>query len=134
MVVDTSALVAILLLEHDAQTYADAIAGANPTVISAASYVELTIVALSRGKRGRVELEATLADALIDIVPVSVDQARIAADAYEKYGRGRHPAALNFGDCFAYALAVSRNEPLLFKGGDFALTDVLPALHLPDGC
>ena len=124
MVVDTSALMAILLQEEDARTYADAIAGAS-TVMSAASYVELTIVALSRGLRGRVELEATLADALIDLVPVTIDQAQLAADAYEKYGKGRHPAGLNFGDCFAYALARSRSEPLLFKGEDFALTDVL---------
>jgi ribonuclease VapC len=124
MVVDTSALMAILLQEQDARTYADAIAGAS-TVLSAASYVELTIVALSRGLRGRAELEAMLTDAVIDIVPVTVDQAHLAADAYERYGRGRHPAGLNFGDCFAYALAMSRSEPLLFKGEDFASTDVL---------
>jgi ribonuclease VapC len=125
MVVDTSALVAILLLEPDAQLYADAIARADSAVISAASYVELTIVSLSRGTRGRAEVEATLADALIETVPVTLDQARIAADAYERYGRGRHPAGLNFDDCFAYALAMSRSEALLFKGKDFALTDVL---------
>jgi ribonuclease VapC len=124
MVVDTSALMAILLQEEDARTYADAIAGAS-AVISAASYVELTIVALSRGSRGRAELDAMLADALIDIVPVTIDQAHLAADAYQRYGRGRHPAGLNFGDCFAYALARSRSAPLLFKGEDFALTDVL---------
>lgn len=94
-------------------------------VMSAASYVELTIVALSRGQRGRAELEATLADVQIEIVPVTIDQAHLAADAYERYGRGRHPAGLNFGDCFAYALAMSRNEPLLFKEEDFVLTDVL---------
>jgi ribonuclease VapC len=127
MVVDTSALVAILLLEQDASTYAEAIAGAESAVMSAASYVELTIIAISRGARGRAELEATLSDALIEIVPVTIDQAHIAADAYERYGRGRHPAALNFGDCFAYALAKSRNEPLLFKGADFGLTDVVRA-------
>jgi ribonuclease VapC len=127
MVVDTSALVAILLLEQDAPTYAKAIAGAESAVMSAASYVELTIIAISRGTRGRAELEATLTDALIEIVPVTIDQAHIAADAYERYGRGRHPAALNFGDCFAYALAKSRNEPLLFKGADFGLTDVVRA-------
>jgi len=127
MVVDTSALVAILLLEQDARAYADAIAGAESTVMSAASCAELTIVAISRGTRGRAELEATLTDALIEIVPVTIDQAHIAADAYERYGRGRHPAALNFGDCFAYALAKSGNEPLLFKGADFGLTDVVRA-------
>ena len=125
MVVDTSALVAILLQEEDAQAYADAIAAAATAALSAASYVELAIVSLSRGARGRAELEAMLADAVIDIVPVTLDQARIAAGAYERYGKGRHAAALNFGDCFAYALAQTRCEPLLFKGSDFGLTDVL---------
>ncbi|MGH6898945.1 MAG: type II toxin-antitoxin system VapC family toxin [Geminicoccaceae bacterium] len=127
MIVDTSALVAILLQEDDAETYADAIAGAGTALLSAASYVELAIVSLSRGGRGRAELEATLADAAIEIAPVTPDQARLAADAYERYGKGRHAAALNFGDCFAYALAKSRGEPLLFKGTDFGLTDILRA-------
>jgi ribonuclease VapC len=127
MIVDTSALVAILLQEDDARTYADAIAGAGTAALSAASYVELAIVSLSRGEKGRAELEAMLADAGIEIVPVTLDQARLAAGAYEKYGRGRHAAGLNFGDCFAYALAKSRNEVLLFKGTDFARTDVLRA-------
>lgn len=125
MVVDTSAIVAILLQEDDAPHYADAIADADPVVMSAASYVELSIVALSRGPRGRVELDGTLADAAIEIVPVTVAQARLAAHAYDRFGKGRHPAALNFGDCFAYALARSRAEPLLFKGADFAQTDVV---------
>lgn len=124
MVVDTSALLAILLQEEDAQAYADAIAAAAIAALSAASYVELTIVSLSRGVRGRAELEAALADAAIEIVPVTLDQARLAAGAYQRYGKGRHAAALNFGDCFAYALAKSRGEPLLFKGTDFGLTDV----------
>ena len=124
MVVDTSALLAILLQEEDAQAYADAIAAAAIAALSAASYVELTIVSLSRGVRGRAELEAALADAAIEIVPVTLDQARLAAGAYQRYGKGRHAAALNFGDCFAYALAKSRGEPLLFKGTDFGLTDI----------
>jgi ribonuclease VapC len=84
-------------------------------------------VSLSRGGRGRAELEATLTDAAIDIVPITIEQARLAAGAYEAYGRGRHAAALDFGDCFAYALAKSRDEPLPFKGSDFVLTDVLCA-------
>jgi len=125
MVVDTSAIVAILLQEDDAPHYADAIADADSAVLSAASYVELSIVALSRGARGRVELDGALADAAIEIVPVTIDQARLAADAYARYGKRRHPAALNFGDCFAYALAKSRGEPLLFKGTDFTHTDVV---------
>ena len=116
MVVDTSALIAILLQEEDARGYADAIAGAEVAALSAASYVELAIVSLSRGAHGRAELEAMLADGAIEIVPVTLDQARVAAGAYERYGKGRHPAALNFGDCFAYALAMARGEPLLFKG------------------
>jgi ribonuclease VapC len=124
MVVATSASIAILLQEEDAQTYADAIAAAATAALSVASYVELAIVSLSRGVRGRAELEAMLADAAIDIVPVTLDQARPAAGAYERYGKGRHAAALTFGDCFAYALAKSRGEPLLFKGTDFRLTDV----------
>lgn len=127
MVVDTSALVAILLQEEDAQGYAAAIAGAASPALSAASYVELSIIALARGARGRAELEAMLADAAIEIVPVTPDQARLAADAYERYGKGRHAAALNFGDCFAYALAKIQDRPLLFKGADFALTDLSPA-------
>jgi ribonuclease VapC len=125
MVVDTSVLIAILLQEEDAQIYADAIARAGTAALSAASYVELAIVSLSRGVRGRAELEATLADAGIEIIAVTLDQVRIAVGAYERYGKGRHAASLNFGDCFAYALAKSRGEPLLFKGGDFTLTDVL---------
>jgi ribonuclease VapC len=125
MVVDTSVLIAILLQEEDAQIYADAIARAGTAALSAASYVELAIVSLSRGVRGRAELEATLADAGIEIIAVTLDQARIAVGAYERYGKGRHAASLNLGDCFAYALAKSRGEPLLFKGGDFTLTDVL---------
>ena len=127
MVVATSALVAILLQEDDAPVYADAIAAAAATALSAASYVEVAIMSLSRGVRGRAELEAMLADAAIDIVPVTPDQARLAAVAYERYGKGRHAAALNFGDCFAYALAKSRGEALLFKGTNFGLTDVLRA-------
>ena len=125
MVVDTSALIAILLQEEDAQAYADAIVRAGTAALSAASYLELAIVSLSRGVRGRAELEATLADAGIEIIAVTLDQARIAVGAYERYGNGRHAASLNFGDCFAYALAKSRGEPLLFKGGDFTLTDIL---------
>jgi ribonuclease VapC len=127
MVVDTSALVTILLQEEDAQDYADAIASAPALALSAASYLELAIVSLSRGIRGRAELEAMLADAAIEIVSVTPDQARLAAGAYERYGKGCHAAALNFGDCFAYALAKSRGEALLFKGTDFGLTDVLSA-------
>jgi ribonuclease VapC len=128
MVVDTSALVAILLREPDGDLFAERIAIASSPILSAASYVELAIVACSRGIAARVLVEATLEEVGVAVVPVSLAQARLAADAYARYGRGHHPARLNYGDCFAYALAKERGEPLLFKGGDFARTDVVPAL------
>jgi ribonuclease VapC len=116
MVVDTSGLGGHLAAGAGCPDLRRCDRRADQAVISAASYVELTIVALSRGTRGRAEVEAALADALIETVPMSVDQAHIAADAYARYGRERHPAGLNFSDCFAYALAMSRSEALLFKG------------------
>ena len=128
MVIDPSALVAILLQEDDARVYVDAIAGASEARLSAASYVELSLVGLSRGARGRQEVDETLRDAAIEVVAFDVDQARIAADAFARFGKGRHPAALNLGDCFSYALARTCRQPLLFKGRDFTLTDVASAL------
>ena len=96
--------------------------------MSAANYVEVAIVARSRGQIGRELVDATLDKVEVEIVPVSTELARVAADAFASYGRGRHPARLNYGDCFAYALAKIRNEPLLFKGNDFSQTDLVPAL------
>lgn len=128
MVVDTSAVVAILVGEPDASSLAAAIASATAPVISAASYIELLLVALSRGIAGRSEVDDTLVDAAVEIVPVSLEQARLAVTAFERFGKGRHPARLNYGDCFAYALAQERGLPLLFKGTDFALTDIASAL------
>jgi ribonuclease VapC len=96
--------------------------------MSAASYVELMIIALSRALAGRAEVEEMLKDAQIELVPVSIDHARFAVAAFDRFGKGRHAAKLNFGDCFAYALAKERGEPLLFKGEDFARTDLVPAL------
>ena len=128
MVVDTSAIVAILADEPDGEAYARAIAEADSATMSVASYLELMIVALSRDLAGRTEVEELVADAAIELVAVTLEHARLAATAFEQYGRGRHPAKLNYGDCFAYALAKQRREPLLFKGDDFALTDLVPAL------
>ena len=128
MVVDSSAIIAILLREPEAETFAECIGRHRDSVISAAKYVEVAMVARSRGKLGRDLVDAALAEVDIEIVAVSAALAREAADAFAAYGRGRHPAKLNFGDCFAYALAKSRDEPLLFKGGDFARTDLRPAL------
>ena len=128
MVVDTSAIVAILADEPDGETYARPIPEADSATISVASYLELMIVALSRDLAGRTEVEELVADATIELVAVTLEHAQLAATAFEQYGRGRHPAKLNYSDCFAYALAKQRREPLLFKGDDFALTDLVPAL------
>ncbi|HET6469474.1 MAG TPA: type II toxin-antitoxin system VapC family toxin [Geminicoccaceae bacterium] len=124
MVVDTSAMVAILLAEPEAVSFAERLADAGGAVMSAAAYVELRIIARSRGRRGEAQVDELLMDCGIDVLPVTVAQARIAAAAHERFGKGRHPAGLNFGDCFAYALARERGERLLFKGGDFARTDI----------
>lgn len=127
MVVDTSAVVAILLDEVEGQRFAERLAEAGGAVLSAASYVELRIIARSRGERGEIEVDGTLLDCGIEIVPVTVSQARLAAAAFARFGKGRHPASLNLGDCFAYSLAKERNEPLLFMGNDFSRTDVAAA-------
>lgn len=128
MIVDTSALVAILKGEEDAEVLARRILGQN-TRMSAGSYVELMcVLARSQDPAASRRADRLLAALGLDVIPVSVDQARLAAEAYRVYGRGSgHPAGLNFGDTFAYALAVSQNEPLLFTGDDFSATDVLVA-------
>jgi len=126
MIVDTSALVAIIRGEPDRRAYQALIARAPAARISAATYVELGIVV--DGPRDPVQsssLDALLASARIRIEPFTEAQARIARTAYERFGRGSgHPAGLNMGDCFSYALARELGEPLLFKGRDFALTDI----------
>jgi len=129
MIVDTSALVAILFDESDAQAYARAIAGAETSRLSAASFVETAIVVEAQAKNGgRGQFDALIRRAGIIIEPVTEEQAHIARQAYTDFGKGRHPAGLNFGDCFAYALAKLTAEPLLFKGEDFSKTDITPAL------
>lgn len=130
MIVDASALVAILLAEPDAPIYATAIEGAPIRRLSAATFLEIAIVVDNRrhSSAGR-RLDDAIRDASITIEPVTETQARIAREAYRDYGRGSgHPAGLNFGDCFAYALARDKGEPLLFKGDDFARTDVRSAI------
>lgn len=126
MIIDSSALAAILLEEPDAGFYAATIAAAPVRRISAPSYVELS--AVLDGRRNPVlsgALDATLTSSRIEVCPFTAAQARIARDAYQRFGRGSgHPARLNMGDCFAYALARDLGEPLLFKGNDFALTDI----------
>jgi ribonuclease VapC len=129
MIVDTSALMAILFAEPDAERFATAIAEATICRVSAGSFVEAAVVIESHSKGGAgYQLDALLREAKIKIEPVTEAQAHVARQAFLDFGKGRHPAGLNFGDCFAYALAKSTGEPLLFKGSDFARTDVLAAL------
>lgn len=130
MVIDTSALIAILRAEPDAEIFASAVADAEVRRLSAASYVEAgAVIDGSRDPVASRRLDDLLRTANIQIEPVTVDQAESARAAYRDFGKGSgHPAGLNFGDCFAYALARAWSEPLLFKGNDFARTDVIPAL------
>jgi ribonuclease VapC len=124
MVIDTSAVIAILLAEEDAERYTRAIEMAAEPRMSAASYVEAAVVIDNRGDvLARREFDRFIRRAGIEVVAVDLEQAEIARQAYRDFGKGRHPAGLNFGDCFSYALAKLIDEPLLFKGTDFSLTD-----------
>jgi ribonuclease VapC len=125
MVLDTSALIAILTAEAEAERFASAIATADRRLLSAANWLETAVVIETRyGPAGGQKLDELVQIAQIQIEPVTAEQAAIARQAYQMYGKGRHPAGLNFGDCFAYALAKSKGEPLLFKGSDFNQTDL----------
>jgi ribonuclease VapC len=125
MVIDTSAIVAILFGEAEAEAFAEAIEATPVRLMSVASALEATIVIESElGAEGGRELEAMLQTAGISIDPVTTEQLAAARHAFRNFGKGRHPAALNFGDCFSYALSRTTGEPLLFKGDDFARTDV----------
>ena len=129
MIVDTSAVLAILFNESDAETYAHAISEADSRRISAASFVEAAIVVeVQTRESGSRQFDAFFRRAGIVIEPVTEEQAHAARQAYTDFGKGRHAAALNFGDCFAYALAIVTGEPLLFKGEDFRKTDVKAAI------
>lgn len=130
MIIDTSAIIAILRDEPDAATYAAAIEAAQVRRLSAASYVEVgAVIGSARDPVASRRIDELLGIASIVIEPVTADQARRARDAYRDFGTGSgHRAGLNFGDCFAYALATSLGEPLLFKGDDFGATDVVPAV------
>jgi len=125
MVIDTSAIVAILFGEAEAEAFAEAIEATPVRFMSVASALEATIVIESElGAEGGRELDALLQTAGISIEPVTAEQLAAARHAFRNFGKGRHPAALNFGDCFSYALSKATGEPLLFKGQDFAQTDV----------
>lgn len=130
MIIDTSALVSILDQEAEAERLARAIAAASERMLSAANLVETGIVMqVRRGDEADRDLDLLLAKLKIDIIPVSGKQANLARKAFQHYGRGRHPAKLNFGDCFAYALAKDSSAPLLFKGNDFSQTDIMIASY-----
>lgn len=125
MVIDTSALLAILLDEPERRSFNEAIAAASSRVMSTATFVEASIVLESRfGAEGVRDLDLFVERAGIELAAVDEDQARMARRAFSRFGKGRHPAGLNYGDCFAYALATVLGEPLLYKGNDFSQTDV----------
>ena len=129
MIIDTSAILAILLGEADATHYEDAIAAAWPRRMSAVALLEAAMVIEGRGDAAAGQaLDAMLEKASVELVAVTAEQAAAARRAWRRFGKGNHPAALNFGDCFAYALAEMTGEPLLFKGSDFSRTDVNVAM------
>lgn len=125
MVIDTSALAAIFFGEPERHKFLSAITAAGSRLVSATSVLETGIVLEARqGEAAGREFDLFVVRANLQIVPVDAEQADLARSAWRKYGKGRHPASLNFGDCFSYALAKASGEPLLAKGTDFASTDV----------
>ena len=129
MIVDSSAILAILFAEPDAAVFANAMSEADACRISAATFVEVAVVVEAQTQdRGSRQLDAFLRRAGFVIEPVTEEQAHLARQAYSDFGKGRHPAGLNFGDCFSYALAKASGEALLFQGGDFSKTDIVSAL------
>ncbi len=125
MVVDSSALLAILLGEPEQRALLEAIEAADVRLMSVASFVESSIVIEARhGAEGTRDLDHFVSRAGIELVSVDASQGHLARDAWRRFGRGRHRAGLNYGDCFSYAPANATGEPLLFKGNDFGHTDV----------
>lgn len=132
MIVDTSAIMSVLMGEDDSADFIKALAIASRRQISAGNWIELSAV-LTRRKSEALDaaFDSFRRTTILEIEPVSVDQAQIGHDAYRKYGHGSgHKADLNFGDCFAYALAKASGKPLLYKGEDFSRTDIIPAIPL----
>ncbi|MGH7627879.1 MAG: type II toxin-antitoxin system VapC family toxin [Gemmatimonadales bacterium] len=128
MVIDTSALLAGLLREPAADRLLAAIQASSARHVSVATVLEASLVLLARiGDQGDLELDAFLRELAVEVVPATAEQSRIARDAAVQFGKGRHPAGLNYGDLFSYALAASLGEPLLFVGDDFSKTDVTVA-------
>ena len=128
IVVDSSVVVAILRDELEKDEWVDVLDGAARAFMSVVSYVETRMVMSGRRLDADPDLVGGTLESLgISLVPVTPDQGEVAVSAFMRFGKGRHPAALNIGDCFTYALAKSRNLPLLFKGDDFTKTDIVPA-------
>jgi len=129
MILDSSALVAILFKEPEAERLAGMIRDTDTTAIAAPTLLETAIIAEGRTLPGMAEkLDALLGAIRPEIVPFTAEHVNLARDAWRRYGKGRHKAGLNLGDCFAYALAKERGQALLFKGDDFAATDIEPAI------
>lgn len=129
VVLDTSALLAILLGELERDRFIDVLADTDDPLISAATLLEASIVMLAKtGEDGVADLDELLSSAAVRLVAVDSDQAHLARDAFRRFGKGHSPAGLNYGDCFSYALAKAMDRPLLFKGGDFIHTDIAAAV------
>ncbi len=128
MVIDTSALIAILIGEPERRRLLEVIDAADLRRMSVATFVEVSMVMEARhGAEGLRDLDRFIQRAAIELVAVDPAQGHIARDAFSRFGKGRHRAALNYGDCFSYSLAATLDEPLLFKGQDFVHTDRAPA-------
>jgi ribonuclease VapC len=133
MVIDTSAILAILQREPERRSFVEAIESADSARMSVASLVETSIVIESRyGAEGLRDLDRFISRASIELIPVDPEQGQLARSAFSRFGEGRHRAGLNFGDCFSYAAAIGLGEPLLCKGDDFIHTDA-PILEVRNG-
>jgi len=130
MIVDSSALVAILLKEPEALRFTTAIAKSSVCRLPSPNFLETSMLLLGRlGEDGLRDLDHYISRSKMEIAPFTESQARLARDAFKRFGKGRHPAGLNFGDCIAYALARESGEELLFKGNDFTQTDIAVASY-----
>lgn len=128
MIVDASALIAVLLREPEKDRFRELIARDVQPVMSPVNFLEAALRADGLGTETASGFDELFMETGIDVVPLDKEQARLAREAYRRYGKGNHDARLNLGDCFAYALAKARDEPLLFKGDDFRQTDVEAAI------
>jgi len=129
MVIDTSAVIAIVVKERELQIFTDIIAADPSTAMSIMTFYEASVVAATKigSSRGARRVDDLVREMQIETVASTIDDALAAREAYFRFGKGYHPAGLNLADCFSYALAKARNDTLLFKGDDFSKTDIVPA-------